>query len=220
MPVPAPGDLVPRRLLRDQIRDEIRDAILNGVLEPGERLIDDELVDWLGCSRTPIREALNDLMHAGLIEIEPNKYTRVALPRDDEVIEVVQTLGVLYGGAVRLAVPLLEERVRRQILLTIDAARADLARGDVLALNVHTLAFFDLYVDSCGNPHLQKVCHDTTAGLAFRLRLPHLIEMFAVDNLDDAYSRLRNATEDGDAIEAELAAEALHQLPTPARAFS
>jgi DNA-binding GntR family transcriptional regulator len=215
MPVPAPGDLTPRRLLRDQIREEIRNAILDGTLEPGERLVDDELVDWLGCSRTPIREALNDLMHAGLIEIEPNKYTRVALPRGDEAVEVVQTLGVLYGGAVRLAVPLLDDRVRRQIVLTIDAARGDLARGDTLALNVHTLAFFDLFVDSCGNQHLQKVCHDTTAGLAFRLRLPNIIEIFTAENLDDAYSRLRNATEDGDAIEAELAAEALHQLPQP-----
>ncbi|WP_239451914.1 GntR family transcriptional regulator [Frondihabitans sp. PAMC 28766] len=207
---------MPRRLLRDQIREEIRAAILNGTLEPGERLVDDELVEWLGCSRTPIREALNDLMHAGFIEIEPNKYTRVALPRDDEVLEVVQTLGVLYGGAARLAVADLSDEVRRQILSTIDAARADVARGDALALNVHTLAFFDLFVDHCGNAQLQKVCHDTTAGLAYKLRLPNIIEIFTAENLDDAYSRLRRATEEGDAIEAELAAEALHQLPSPA----
>lgn len=216
MPVPPTGDLAPRRLLRDQIRQEIREAILNGTLEPGERLVDDELVEWLGCSRTPIREALNDLMHAGLIEIEPNKYTRVALPRDDEAIEVVQTLGVLYGGAVRLAVTRLDESTRRSILTTIDAARLDLQRRDALAVNFHTLAFFDLFVDNCGNTHLQRVCRDATAGLAYKLRLSNIIELLDADMLDDAYSRLRHATDDGDAIEAELAAEALHRLPVPA----
>jgi DNA-binding GntR family transcriptional regulator len=215
MPVPRPEVLTPRRLLRDQIREELLDAILNGTLEPGERLVDDELVEWLGCSRTPIREALNDLMHAGFIEIEPNKYTRVALPRNDEAVEVLQTLGVLYGGAVRLAVGRLDDETRVRILRTSEAARGDLLRRDGLALNVHTLALFDLYVDNCGNAHLQRVCHDVTAGLAYRLRLPNLFDIFDVDVIDDSLSRLQEATEAGDAIAAELAAEMLHQLPVP-----
>ncbi|RKR76116.1 GntR family transcriptional regulator [Frondihabitans australicus] len=216
MPVPRPQMLAPRRLLRDQIREELLEAILNGTLEPGERLVDDELVEWLGCSRTPIREALNDLMHAGFIEIEPNKYTRVAQPRDDEAFEVLQTLGVLYGGAVRLAVGRLDDTARDSIVMTIDAARDDLASHDALGLNARTIALFDLFVDACGNSQLQRVCRDITAGLAYRLRLPNLFDLLDMSSLDDAYSRLRQATVDGDAIGAELAAEALHRLPAGA----
>jgi DNA-binding GntR family transcriptional regulator len=66
-------------------------AIMNGTLEPGERLNDDELVKWLGVSRTPIREAIARLSGWGLVEMEPNRYTRVA-----------EVDAVVYGQAVQL----------------------------------------------------------------------------------------------------------------------
>lgn len=53
-------------------------AIVDGTLQPGERLRDDELTAWLGTSRAPIREALGHLAEVGLVEMAPNRYTRVA----------------------------------------------------------------------------------------------------------------------------------------------
>ena len=68
MPVPKPSDTTtPRRLLREVVFDQMRDAIVDGTLHPGERLNDDELVAWLGVSRTPIREAVARLHAAGLV---------------------------------------------------------------------------------------------------------------------------------------------------------
>ncbi|ROQ39954.1 GntR family transcriptional regulator [Frondihabitans sp. PhB188] len=215
MPIPETQRSSPRTLMRDRIREEILKAILSGILEPGERLADDDLISWLGCSRTPVREALSDLAHAGFVEIVPNKHTRVAVPRAEEAVQVIQTLGVLFGGAVRLATPVLPDPVRRQIVATLDTCLADLQNDDGLALNVHTYAAFDLFVDYCGNPHLQRVCHDTTAGLAYKLRLPNITEIFGQPRLTRSYSALRQATLDCDAIAAELAAETLHQLPAP-----
>lgn len=80
MPVPSTQPAAERKLLRDTVQDKIRDAIMDGTLEPGERLNDDDLIAWLGVSRTPIREALAELARAGLIEMAPNRYTRVAAP--------------------------------------------------------------------------------------------------------------------------------------------
>lgn len=214
MPVPiVSSPSSPRMLMRDKIRHEIRRAILDGTFTPGERLSDDELAEWLGCSRTPIREALNDLEHAGLVEVMPNRYTRVATPRAEEAFEVVQTLGVIFGGAVRLATPLLADDVRARILGSIDSCLVDLERRDVPALNVHALATFDLFVEQCGNSHLIKLSHDTSAGLAFKLRLPNLVRIFNWPDLTQSFRDLRSAVEAGDAIAAELAAERLHQLP-------
>ena len=65
-------------LLRDQAYAQLRDAILDGTLEPGEHLRDAAIADWLGLSRTPIREALARLEEYGLVETSPNRYTRVA----------------------------------------------------------------------------------------------------------------------------------------------
>lgn len=60
-------------------------AVLDGVLAPGERLVDDELIAWLGVSRTPIRTALERLGDGGLVLLAANRYTRVALPDADDL---------------------------------------------------------------------------------------------------------------------------------------
>ena len=213
MPIPTSPPAAERQLLRDTVRSRIRDAIVDGTLEPGERLHDDELIAWLQVSRTPIREALGDLVRAGLVEMAPNRYTRVATPRAEEAIEAVQTLGVLFGGAVRLAVPLLSAGVTAQIVAGIDACLADLDAEDGPALNAHTVALFSTYVDHCGNASLQRVCRDVTDGLAYKLRLPNIVQVLNWAGMAEQYRLLRQATLEGDPITAELAAEALHELP-------
>jgi DNA-binding GntR family transcriptional regulator len=213
MPIPVTPPATERQLLRDTVRSRIRDAIVDGTLEPGERLHDDELIAWLQVSRTPIREALGDLVRAGLVEMAPNRYTKVATPKADEAVEAVQTLGVLFGGAVRLAVPHLSPEVRDDIGRAIDVCLADLEREDGPALNAHAIALFSTYVDHSGNAALAKVCSDVTDGLAYRLRVPNIVQVLHWESMADSFAALREATEAGDPIAAELAAEELHALP-------
>ncbi|PCN49050.1 GntR family transcriptional regulator [Curtobacterium sp. 'Ferrero'] len=212
MPVPtsAPTE---HQLLRDTVRQKIHDAIMDGTLLPGERLNDDELIAWLGVSRTPIREALSQLARAGLIEMAPNRYTRVTTPNPDEVVEALQTLGVLFGGVVRLAVPRLNATTRKRILAALDKTIAEFEAHDIKAVNHDALDVFGLYVDVCGNENLQRVCRDTADGLGFRLRLPNLDELLDWDRMTEDFRRLRAATEAGDNVAAELATEAIHMLP-------
>ncbi|MBK0296697.1 GntR family transcriptional regulator, partial [Bacillus sp. S34] len=55
MPVPkSTVENSPRKLLRDVVLEKMLTAIQDGTLQTGERLNDDELVQWLGVSRTPI----------------------------------------------------------------------------------------------------------------------------------------------------------------------
>ena len=212
MPVPnsAPTE---HQLLRDTVRRKIHEAIMNGTLEPGERLNDDELIAWLGVSRTPIREALSQLARAGLIEMAPNRYTRVTTPDPTQVVEAMQTLGVLFGGVVRLAVPRLSAAARKRILAALDTTIGELEAHDVPAVNRDALAVFTLYVAECGNENLRRVCTDTMDGLAFRLRLPNLDQLVDWDRMTEDFRRLRTATAEGDNVAAELATEAIHLLP-------
>jgi DNA-binding GntR family transcriptional regulator len=212
MPVPR-SEPTEHQLLRDTVRDKIHDAIMDGTLEPGERLNDDELIAWLGVSRTPIREALSQLARSGLIEMAPNRYTRVTTPDPAEVIEALQTLGVLFGGVVRLAVPRLSAATKKKILSALDTTVKEMENHDVQAVNRDALAVFTQYVDECGNPSLIRVCRDTMDGLSYRLRLPQLDTLVDWDAMTGAFRRLREATASADPIAAELAAEAIHQLP-------
>ena len=59
--------------LRDVVFNTLRQAILRGELKPGERLMEVQLANKLGVSRTPIREAIRKLELEGLVTMIPNK---------------------------------------------------------------------------------------------------------------------------------------------------
>ncbi|MEY9952078.1 GntR family transcriptional regulator [Leifsonia sp. EB34] len=106
--MPMPTDHVARISLSEEAYVRIEAAIMDGTLEPGERLRDADLVEWLGISRTPIRHALDRLAEQGLIEMERNRYTRVAQFDIRGVLESVQVAGDLWSGAALRGLPFWE----------------------------------------------------------------------------------------------------------------
>ena len=67
MPIPQDAVAVDRSLLRDDVYRRLLDGIVDGTFVPGEQLKDGELAEWLGVSRTPVREALLRLGASGLV---------------------------------------------------------------------------------------------------------------------------------------------------------
>lgn len=131
MPVPKQRGAPARTLLRDQAYARLRDAILDGTLEPGEQLKDAELSEWLGLSRTPIREALARLEEYGLVETAPNRYTRVAPLTGRDARDAFPVVAALHALAASLGVP----RISDDELVAMRAANEEFARalrkGDV-----------------------------------------------------------------------------------------
>ncbi|OIH92542.1 GntR family transcriptional regulator [Curtobacterium sp. MCBA15_001] len=214
MPVPSTQPAAERKLLRDTVQDKIRDAIMDGTLEPGERLNDDDLIAWLGVSRTPIREALAELARAGLIEMAPNRYTRVAAPSAAELLDAFRTLGVIYGGVVRLAVPRFTAAERKQVVAMLDDVVKRTEQSEQAALAHDGADLYSMWVGACGNAALEQLCRSTTDGLAFKLRVPELAELVPADVVLPQVRKLRDAVVAKDPIAAELAMEAVHLLPT------
>ncbi len=81
----------------------IRQAILDGRLEPGSRLKEEELARELGISRTPVREALLMLQAEGLIETTPNRGAVVRTHDAADLIDLYQLRALLEGYAARQA---------------------------------------------------------------------------------------------------------------------
>jgi DNA-binding GntR family transcriptional regulator len=173
-PVPSTQPAAERKLLRDTVQDKIRDAIMDGTLEPGERLNDDDLIAWLGVSRTPIREALAELSRSGLIEMAPNRYTRVSSPTRDELLDAYRALGVIYGGVVRLAIPRFTAAQRKQVVRTLDETLERLDGGRQGDVAREGASIYGMWSEACGNASLARLCDATTDGLAFKLRVPEL----------------------------------------------
>lgn len=104
MPVPVGAAPVSRTLLRDDVYLRLRAAIVDGTLAPGEQLRDGELADWLGVSRTPIREALLRLRQAGLVSALPGRSTTVATLDARATRDAQAVVAAMHEVAVRTAV--------------------------------------------------------------------------------------------------------------------
>ena len=123
MPIPKRKAEASRTLLRDQAYVRLRDAILDGTLEPGEQLKDAEIAEWLGLSRTPIREALARLEEYGLVETAPNRYTRVTTLSAGDARDAFSVVAALHSLAAWLGV----RRVAESELGTMRKANEDFA---------------------------------------------------------------------------------------------
>jgi GntR family transcriptional regulator, trigonelline degradation regulator len=88
--------------LRSQVLAELRNSILSGRLNPGERLVERELIAMMGVSRTVIREALRQLESEGLVAIIPNKGPVVRALTTEEAQDLYAIRAVLEGLAARL----------------------------------------------------------------------------------------------------------------------
>jgi DNA-binding GntR family transcriptional regulator len=156
MPVPADKAALERDLLRDRAYTTIRDAIVDGTLQPGERLRDQELTQWLGLSRTPVREALSRLEQDGLVETEPQRFTRVA-PLDRRAArDAFPIVAAVHALAAELGVPRLTGADLGAMRAANDAFAAALKADDVdAALNADD-AFHAVLLTASANSELTK----------------------------------------------------------------
>jgi DNA-binding GntR family transcriptional regulator len=133
MPIPRNAIVVNRSLLRDDVYRRLRDAIVDGTFEPGEQLKDGELAEWLGVSRTPVREALLRLGASGLVVAVPGRSTTVSTIDPQAVRDARDVIAAMHGLAVReIAGRLGTDHVRRMRGANTRFAQA-LAAGDVAA---------------------------------------------------------------------------------------
>ncbi|MFK3676654.1 GntR family transcriptional regulator [Microbacterium sp. NPDC090218] len=95
--------------MSDEAYTRLQDAIISGELRPGERLRDYELAERLGTSKTPIRHALDRLADHGLVEMQRNRYTRVAPIDLERVRNAVDVFGDVWIGSVRRVMPVVQD---------------------------------------------------------------------------------------------------------------
>ena len=88
-------------LRRDQAFERLRDAIITGHFAPGARLIERELCEAMGVSRTSIREVLRRLEAEQLIEVEPRRGPIVARLSRKQVEEIYEVRALLEAAVVR-----------------------------------------------------------------------------------------------------------------------
>ncbi|EMY34630.1 GntR family transcriptional regulator [Arthrobacter crystallopoietes BAB-32] len=197
MPIPSKHGLHRRSLLRDHVYESIRDAIVDGTLVPGERLRDGELEEWLGVSRTPIREALLRLERAGLVIAQPGKATTVAPYDEASTVNAQQVVAAMHELAARLAVPLVGA-MDIQAMARANAEFADaLQRQDVDRALAADDQLHGVLVAACGNAAVAAVLEQWTPVLRRVER--NRFGSLAARNSVQQHARIISCAEAGDA---------------------
>lgn len=89
--------------LREVVFETLREAIIKGVIKPGERLMENQLAEEMGVSRTPVREAIRKLELAGFVVVMPRKGAYVSELSYKDVHEVYEIRAALESLACGLA---------------------------------------------------------------------------------------------------------------------
>jgi DNA-binding GntR family transcriptional regulator len=213
MPVPSSQGLVAKSLLRDAAYRAIRNAIVDGTLAPGERLNDEQLIGWLGVSRTPIREAMSRLEQAGLVQTKPGRFTIVSPLSVRQTRAAQSVAAALHELAVREAVPLMSEAELDAMRAANDRFAGALRQGDADAALDADDQFHDVAVSASANPVIRTVLEQVTPVLrrVERLRFSSLAGRASVAQHD----KIIELCAAGDAERAALAARANWQTLEP-----
>jgi DNA-binding GntR family transcriptional regulator len=144
--------------LRRRASDALRAAIVDGRLRPGERLTETELAGQLGTSRAPVREALRQLEHEGLVVTLPYRGTEVLGVSQEEIAEVLVPIRLtIESFAFRKALPQLGENDIETLRALVEEMRAAGAENDIDAIAEADVRFHELVIERSGQLHCLQI---------------------------------------------------------------
>jgi len=152
-------------VLKDKIFLAIRDAILRGELQPGEKLVEIDLMQGLEVSRPPLRDAFWLLEKQGYVRMIPNKGTFVIDLSRDQIGEVYAIRGVLEAWAVALAIRRAKPRDLRDLRMQFRRMEQTANEGDLLSNFKSDLEFHQKIWRLSGNAKLEEVLNNICPSL-------------------------------------------------------
>ena len=199
-------DLQNHRPLREIVNEQLKLQILTGKITPGTRMMEVELADEMGVSRTPIREAIRKLEKEGLVTIEPR---RGAYASDISVKDMVDTLEVredLEGLAAALAAErMTDEQMEELIQITRKYSEA-ISNSDTEKIISYDEQFHKHIVACSGNKTLIQLS-ETVQELALRFRYLFYDDFSRYENMPVEHRQILDAIKGGDADTARQTAD-------------
>jgi DNA-binding GntR family transcriptional regulator len=199
--------------LREQVIGMVRDAILSFQLRPGERLIERELIERFGVSRTTIREALRELTSEGLVTVIPQRGAIVTAPSAEDAADLYDVRAHLESLAV-------ERFVARATATQVAALRATVdaivevsheTGSETLAVLKAKDDFYECLIEGAGSSVLKQVLGSIQA----RVRVLRATSLSVDGRASEAATEIEavmRAIELRDAAEAgRLCAEHVHR---------
>jgi DNA-binding GntR family transcriptional regulator len=153
--------------LRQQVEAALRQGIMSGHFSPGARLVERELCEMLGVSRTSIREALRKLESEKLVCIVPHKGPVVAVISKREAMDLYAIRALLESYAATEFARSADEGALAEFSACMAVLKASGQNGDRAAVLKAKSAVYDVLLDNCGN----SLAKEILSGLYSRINL-------------------------------------------------
>ncbi len=142
--------------LASQIRQSLYDDILAGQLKPGTRLDEVSLAARFGVSRTPVREALREMVSTGLAEHRHRRGVFVSQVPDHQLADMFVFAAELEAVCARLAAQNMTSAEREQLMALHLESHSAVRRGDVDAYDQANIGFHDALFRGAHNTYLHE----------------------------------------------------------------
>ena len=159
--------------LRDVVFNTLRQAILKGELAPGERLMEIQLVEKLGVSRTPIREAIRKLELEGLVLMIPRKGAEVAKISEKSLKDVLEVRRSLEELAIELACQRMTEEDLKDLEKAEEVFREAVKKGTSMEIAEFDEAYHDVIYIATRNMRLVQILNNLREQM-YRYRLEYI----------------------------------------------
>lgn len=145
---------------RKRVYGVLREGVFAGRIPPGSSLSEARVAEYLGVSRTPVREAFHLLEREGLLESVPRVGYRVHVITLAEIAELCEIRAANESLAVRWATERMTDEHLRSLQANAMQQEEELAAGRTGALPDLDASFHDILVRASGSPRLQELCQD------------------------------------------------------------
>jgi len=190
--------------LREQVLDIVRQAIMSFKLRPGSRLIERELVEQLGVSRTTVRDVLARLAAEGLVTIIPQRGAIVSVLTLEEAADIYDMRAALEALAVRRFVGRASPQEVTQLRATLeDIERAAEENDSAEALRAKD-SFYEVLLTGARSPRLTTIL----TSLQGQVRLLRATSLSVTDRPKEAAAEIRAVVEAIEAGNADAGAKA------------
>ena len=182
--------------LRDVVFNTLRQAILRGELKPGERLMEIQLANKLGVSRTPIREAIRKLELEGLVLMIPRKGAEVAEITEKSLRDVLEVRRALEELAVELVCEKITDEQIQDLKGAAEDFKASLKEGDITRIAEADVKFHDVIYMATDNQKLIQLLNNLREQM-YRYRVEYLKRSDFHQQLIDEHEDIIETIESG-----------------------
>ena len=199
-------DIQNHKPLREMVYEELKMQILKGSIIPGTRMMEVELAEEMGVSRTPIREAIRKLEKEGLVTIEPRRGAYASMISTEDMVEILEVRQDLEGLAAYFAADRMEKSQMEELRQVSNSYNEAVKEGNMEAMIKHDTRFHHIIVESCRNKILVQMIEQLQE-LVLRFRHIYYDNFKRAENMPEEHEAIVAAIAEGDADKARAAAD-------------